>query len=191
MSLDFGRLAEYVVAARKAHGWRQQDLADAAHIGVSSVQNIEAARPFSRTPVSLRRVENAFGWAPGSCKAILLGAEPTPLREPADDHVHDADGTRVPAVTPERGSDLPMRVQMALADGNLLDADVLEINVAGEPLSVIVVAKTGASNTSEQRGVLREQMSRFDQIRRGLHDTATSPESDHPETDGSGGGSRT
>ena len=82
MTPDFRRLAAAVAKARELRGWRQTDLASAAGVGVSSVQNLEAAREFRRTPPSLRRIEAALGWEEGSGQAILRGGDPTLKEQP-------------------------------------------------------------------------------------------------------------
>jgi transcriptional regulator with XRE-family HTH domain len=82
MNQDFRRLATAVVKARELRGWRQTDLATAAGVGISSVQNLEAGRQFSRMPPSLRRIEAALGWEEGSAVATLQGGEPTPKQQP-------------------------------------------------------------------------------------------------------------
>jgi len=92
MSLDFARLGAAIVAARKARGWSQQDLADASGVSLSTVQNFEAARRFRRVPTTLKQIEAALEWETGSGLEIAQGGEPRLLKT-ATPRVgpHDAD----------------------------------------------------------------------------------------------------
>jgi transcriptional regulator with XRE-family HTH domain len=71
MSLDYKRLGAFVAQARQDHDWRQSDLAEAASVSLSTVQNIETGRPFRRFPSSYSRIERVLGVAPGGFREIL------------------------------------------------------------------------------------------------------------------------
>jgi transcriptional regulator with XRE-family HTH domain len=160
MSQDFKRLGAKVREAREARGWRQPDLADAAHVGLSSVQNVEAGRAFSRFPASLRKIETALGWEEGSSLAILDGGEstlrrqtvPEPTAEPADP---TSDSTK------STTEDLPIPVQVALAFGRLLDYDVYTTEVDGEQVKMISLAYTN----SEAIDALSRQLEKFGEVK--------------------------
>lgn len=80
MSLDFVRLGRLVAAAREARGWRQEDLAQAAGMSRSAIQNLERGRPFRRMPPTLKRVEQELGWEAGAARIILEGGDPSPRK---------------------------------------------------------------------------------------------------------------
>ncbi|MGW3491952.1 helix-turn-helix domain-containing protein [Streptomyces sp. NPDC001054] len=123
MTRDWTRLAKAVEARRKTLGLSQVQLADKAGVSESTVQNLEAGHRRTRMPTSLPGVERALGWAPESAASILTGGEPTPLPEPA----------------PEAPK-LPLRIQQELADGQLIDATVLDL-APGSGAKMIVVVK--------------------------------------------------
>jgi transcriptional regulator with XRE-family HTH domain len=79
MSLDFDRLGAAIANARTARGWFQVDLAAAAHVSESTVQNFEGGRPFRREPSTLKHIEAALGWERGSGMIVARGGEPTLL----------------------------------------------------------------------------------------------------------------
>jgi transcriptional regulator with XRE-family HTH domain len=156
MTLDFDRLAHAAREARKTRGWRQEDVADRAHVGISSVQNMEGGRSFSRFPSTYRKIGEALGWDDDSPMAILRGGDPTPRRETGPSLTAPPD---TPSSQPAGASvdDLPGRARLALASGQTFDADVMEWKVAGEDFSVIVVAKVGKYDTLEKQQAAKSQ----------------------------------
>lgn len=161
MPMDYKRLATFVREAREARGWRQEDLAAAAHIGLSSVQNVEAGRPFTRIPASLRKIDAALGWEEGSCHAVLRGDEPTPRRETSENSVASGDADAFASAR----RPMPVPVQLALEEGELLDYDVVTFEVDGEPVTMVALAKTGVASNEQKREVLRKQLEVFGRIK--------------------------
>lgn len=80
---DWLRLADYVRTARDEKGWSQADLAERAGIGLSTVQLLERGVHRTRMPTTFPAVERVLGWAPGTGRAVLLGAEPKTWRQVA------------------------------------------------------------------------------------------------------------
>lgn len=144
MSRDWVRLGHAIEAARDAKGMTQVALAAAADVSESTVQNLEAGKERQRQPPSVKKVEAALGWAPGSADAVLTGGDPTPLAKPGP----SAGG----ALPGEGAAGLPLRILQELSDGPLLDTTVLPLS--GDSRMVIVVK--GAPDASP------------DQIRRDL-----------------------
>jgi hypothetical protein len=73
---NWERLGDYVVARRTALGMRDRQ-AFAAATGVTdrTLGKLENGKRVSAS--TLGAVENQLGWAPGSCRRILAGGEPT------------------------------------------------------------------------------------------------------------------
>jgi len=74
--LDWKRLGEYLLQRRQRLGMTQADVANAAGVAVSTVQNFERARVPKVLPNRLTAVVVALGWDPGSGMAIASGGEP-------------------------------------------------------------------------------------------------------------------
>ncbi|MGW9245822.1 helix-turn-helix domain-containing protein [Streptomyces badius] len=143
MSRDWVRLGHAIETARDAKGMTQVALAEAANVSESTVQNLEAGKERVRQPPSVKKVEAALGWAPGSADAVLAGGEPTPLST--------APSSETPPVGDQAG--LPLRIIQELSDGPLLDTTVLPLS--GDSRMVIVVkGSTDASPEQIRRDLL-------------------------------------
>lgn len=139
MSRDWVRLGHAIEAARDAKGMTQVALARAADISESTVQNLESGVERKRQPPSLKKVEVALGWAPGSAESVLVGGEPTPIAEPPQGD------TAGPADAGTAG--LPLRIIQELSDGPLLDTTVLRLS---DDSRMVIVVK-GAPNASPEQ----------------------------------------
>jgi transcriptional regulator with XRE-family HTH domain len=72
---NWERLGDYVVARRTALGMRdRRALAAATGVTDRTLGKLENGKRVSAS--TLGAVENHLGWAPGSCRRILAGAEP-------------------------------------------------------------------------------------------------------------------
>ncbi|MFJ6487030.1 helix-turn-helix domain-containing protein [Streptomyces californicus] len=139
MSRDWVRLGHAIEAARDAKGMTQVALATAADVSESTIQNLEAGKARVRQPPSVKKVEAALGWAPGSADAVLAGGEPTPA--PATQN------TESPQAGDQTG--LPLRIIQELSDGPLLDTTVLPLS--GDSRMVIVVKGTPDASPEQIR----------------------------------------
>ncbi len=73
---DWRRLADYVVARRVELGMRdRRAFAEATGVTERTLGKLENGQSVS--PSTLGMVENRLGWAPGSCRRVLAGGEPT------------------------------------------------------------------------------------------------------------------
>src|SRR6202161_1652035 len=73
---DWKRLGDYAVAGRIALGVRDpRALAAATGVTDRTLGKLENGKRVSAS--TLGAVENHLGWAPGSCRRILAGGEPT------------------------------------------------------------------------------------------------------------------
>ena len=144
MSQDWARLAAAIRSARRARGWTQHDLAAEADIGFSTVQRLEGAKPFSRRPPSLDRIERAFDWKVGSVDAILAGGDPVPAARDDIEATRADDGT---VAVHARQSRLPRRIEHELAEGEVLDTEVIQLG--NSRVRMIVVAMEPSDGESE------------------------------------------
>lgn len=140
-----GRLAAIKVE-RESRGMTQAELADAAGVAESTIQNLEGARTYTTEPRTLRVVEAAL------------------RREAPDGHQPPSpDGTPTP--TP-RGSGMPLRVQRELTDGEIVDTDVIDLSVGGMKLIVVVTREAGEAATDENQ--MRRGLREWSRIQRRL-----------------------
>jgi transcriptional regulator with XRE-family HTH domain len=161
---DFHRLAEAIQARTTALGWSQQDLVSHSGLSRTTIQKLWQGdgtyAPSRKTRIAL---EQALGWERGSVDSVLAGGDPTVRRDGTQ-----ASDVQVDDVSPPvRGSSapaFPMRVQLALEEGQPLDYDVLEFEVGGRPMSIVAWAQTGVYDTEEDRAALREQLAMFHRL---------------------------
>jgi hypothetical protein len=180
MSLDWARLATAIRRARESRRtpdgshMTQQQLAVAASVSESTIQNLEdPAHTYTRRPTTLPRVEAALGWMPGSVDAILVGGEPTLLAETAA--ASPAAGSRDAA---PGGQMLPLRVQHALDEGDLLDTEVLELSSGG--VRMVVVVKRDPSRTTEDKEQIARDLAEWSRVQRDLRGIVSRKESGEP-----------
>ena len=73
---DWLRLADYVVGRRVELGMRdRRAFAQATGVTERTIGKLENGQHVS--PSTLAMAENRLGWAPGSCRRVLAGGEPT------------------------------------------------------------------------------------------------------------------
>jgi transcriptional regulator with XRE-family HTH domain len=110
---NWERLGDYVVARRIALGMRDRR-AFAAATGVTdrTLGKLENGKRVSAS--TLGAVENHLGWAPGSCRRILVGGEPTVVTASAGHPQYDDPTLQHIAETPGLPPDV-VRGLIALA----------------------------------------------------------------------------
>jgi transcriptional regulator with XRE-family HTH domain len=73
----WARLGVAIRSERERYGWSREQLARAASVSVTAVQNAERGRvPIRRWPQTIARVERSLGWHPGTAKAVIEGGTP-------------------------------------------------------------------------------------------------------------------
>ncbi len=96
---DWRRLADYVVARRVELGMRdRRALAAATGVTDRTLGKLENGHRVSASTLGL--IENRLGWAPGSCRRILDGEEPSPARAGQREAGYDDPTLRHLASTP-------------------------------------------------------------------------------------------
>lgn len=146
-----GRLAAIKVE-RESRGMTQAELADAAGVAESTIQNLEGARDYTTEPRSLRVVEAA-------------------LRRPAHDGHQSPNLDSASPATP-RHPGMPLRVQRELADGEVVDTDVIDLSVGGMKLIVVVTREAGEETVNDDQ--MRRGLREWSRIQRQLRNIGTS-----------------
>lgn len=154
MPRDWTLLATAIKERRLALRLTQVDLASAAGVSESTVQNLEAGETRTRIPTSLPKVEAALGWKEGAASAVLAGSEPTLAASGGD-----SGGGSV--------TELPLRIIQELAEGPLLDTTVLDLTPLGSDARMIVVVK-GAPDASPDQ--IRKDLAAWAAAQRRLRD---------------------
>ncbi|WP_433451495.1 helix-turn-helix domain-containing protein [Streptomyces sp. CA-142005] len=172
---DWKRLAEAIRDARKARGWRQEDLAEAAGTGYSTVQRAESSDGYKTMPLTIDKIERALGWAPGSARTVLEGGTPTLVTDsaipgPAAETPASDSGDAAGFV-----SRLPARIQHELADGELVDTDVIELKRKG--MRLIVFATRDPEQAPENRAEKAEDIREWTRVQRRLRGLASDGDS--------------
>jgi transcriptional regulator with XRE-family HTH domain len=109
---DWRRLADYVVARRVELGMRERRaLAAATGVTDRTLGKLENGHRVSASTLAV--IENELGWAPGSCRRILAGSEPS-LATASPDGSYDDPTLRHLANTPGLPPDV-VRGLIALA----------------------------------------------------------------------------
>jgi hypothetical protein len=110
---DWRRLADYVVARRVELGMRdRRALAAATGVTDRTLGKLENGQRVSASTLGV--IENRLGWAPGSCRRILAGGEPTLVAAGQGDTEYDDPTLRHLASTPGLPPDV-VRGLVALA----------------------------------------------------------------------------
>lgn len=169
MSKDWARLARAIQHARESRrmpgGLRmtQQQLAEAAEVSLSTIQNLEdPGRTPRRRPPTLAAVERVF-WKPGSVDAVLAGGNPVPVSDAAP-----ASGVATPPADPPTarlGERLPLRVRHEL-DGEVFDTDVIDLGRSGMKMVVVITRDPGQDLPDDDE--LREDYREWSRVQREL-----------------------
>lgn len=128
MDLDWAALATAIAARRKALGLTQQDLADQAGVGLTTIQKLErSSETWSKVQPVHREAAYLLGWTRESVEELLQGGEPTIA----------AGG--MPASLP---ANAPDRVREALR-GTLVDAEVIDLAPDDPERQAVLLFKRG------------------------------------------------
>jgi len=99
ISEDWDRLADYVVARRVELGMRdRRALAAATGVTDRTLGKLETGHRVSASTLGV--LDNVLGWAPGSCRRLLSGGEPSLVSAPPGSGGYDDPTLRHLASTP-------------------------------------------------------------------------------------------
>jgi DNA-binding transcriptional regulator LsrR (DeoR family) len=115
------RLAQWIDRIRRENGWTQQDLSRKAQVSRPVVSRLvnQAEVPSRRS--TRDAIGAAIGWEPGSCDAVLAGADPT------------ESGTHL-SVTAEAAWRLAQRIDQARQEVGLTKNDLGRIAGVSRPV---------------------------------------------------------
>ncbi|KUO22422.1 helix-turn-helix transcriptional regulator [Streptomyces dysideae] len=168
---DWKRLAKAIRDARKARGWRQGNLAEAAGVSYSTVQRAESSDGYKTMPLTIDKLERALGWAPGSAKTVLAGGAPALLSESGEDAPGtEAEGCASGDAAEQFMARLPTRIQHELADGELVDTDVIELKRKG--MRLVVFATRGPDQVPDDKAAKAEDIREWTRVQRRLRGLA-------------------
>jgi hypothetical protein len=106
MNEDLQNLADHVKARRDEKDWSQLDVYNRGGPSNSTLTAIEAARPPAPSRSTIRKLDIALDWEPGSTRDVLAGGEPTPI-VPVDARVDVPKITAPPGTVRTSEDDVP------------------------------------------------------------------------------------
>jgi transcriptional regulator with XRE-family HTH domain len=148
MTREWERRLAAVKTEREKRGLTQVELADAAGVTESTVQNLEGGRTYKRKPESLDIV-----WAA--------------LRPDGAGPAADQDDS---ATIPPRQAAVPLRVQHELSEGEVVDTDVIDLSRGGMKM-VVVVTRDPASPAIDPDAV-RDDYAEWTRVQRAIRKIA-------------------
>lgn len=159
MERDWAYLGAALRSARDVMGLTQAEMGERIGIGRDAVRNIEAGET-RRLTGTIREYGRAVGWAPGSVEAVLGRGAPIPAApdSPAAPASSDSSNPGFYA------AGMPARIVFELSDGHVLDTDVIDLSVPGSDAKLVLVAKAGTSDASDEQK--REDLLRWARIQR-------------------------
>jgi len=83
------RLGRRVTAERSRRRWSVQHLAAIADLSIRTIEYIEGGTRDGYRQSTLARIEDAFGWTPGSCERIVEGGQPRRTQDHLLARIHD------------------------------------------------------------------------------------------------------
>ncbi|MGW4028219.1 helix-turn-helix domain-containing protein [Streptomyces sp. NPDC004838] len=141
MDKDWQALAAAMKSARVAKGLTQAQLAEAIGVSRATIQSVEQGRSMVRVTRTLLAMARALGWPEGRVEAILDGRWSPEM----------APGEKAAALRPTSG--LPLSIEHALTEGDLIDAQVAAF--AGGDAQLVTILMTEAALSHDQlRAVL-------------------------------------
>lgn len=146
MTREWERRLAAVKAEREKRGLTQVELADAAGVTESTVQNLEGGRDYRRKPSKLEAV-----W-----EALQAGEDP--FESTAD------------SPASKRQAAVPLRVQHELTDGDVVDTDVIDLSRGGMKMVVVVTRDPDATPADED--AMRADFAEWTRVQRAIRQIA-------------------
>jgi hypothetical protein len=140
---------------------RLREVASRAHMSEPNLYRIRTGETITRA--AKIALEEALEWEPGSIDAILAGGEPTVRRQ---DSTKPSGPVKTPATDAlaSDAAELPPAIQLILADGKVLDYDLITFPGDGAPSAFMVLAHESTYADEESRAELRRRLQEFRRI---------------------------
>ncbi|WP_043469036.1 helix-turn-helix domain-containing protein [Kitasatospora sp. MBT66] len=174
MERDWARLGSLLRAGRQAGGSTQDELGALIGVTRNALATIEKGEA-RRVTSTIRSYAREVGWAEGSVERVLAGGEPV-LREPGDEPEPPSsqqDPGRGPAavdaaraIADALVARLPQRVLQELADGHVIDTDVLDLRPDGSVALMTLVLER--SEDLPPAAQVRDDLREWSRVQRGL-----------------------
>lgn len=148
MTRQWERRLAAVKAERKKRGLTQVELADAAGVTESTIQNLEGGRAYKRKPEKLDAV-----WE------VLQAAD----NDGAADQANSS-----PALAGQAA--VPLRVRHELDDGDVVDTDVIDLSRGGMKMVVVVTRDPGSA--VPDAATMREDFAEWTRVQRAIRKIA-------------------
>ncbi|MFD7410653.1 helix-turn-helix domain-containing protein [Kitasatospora purpeofusca] len=163
MSRDWARLGRLLRAGREAAGRTQDDLGTEIGVTRNAIAAIEAGAAKRITP-TIRSYARAVGWSDTAVDAVLAGDDPFVAEGSAAPSA--AAETAARAIADALLARLPQRVLQELADGHVIDTDLLDLRPDGSVALMALVLERGTDLPSPDR--VREDLREWSQVQRRL-----------------------
>lgn len=157
MTRNWKRLGDAIRGRREELGMAyKKDLAAAAGVTRQSVESLEAGKHRDRMPPTVKPIEKALGWEPGTAARILAGEDVQPQN----------------GVTPRLAEGMPVRVVQELSSGEAVDTEVVELDVPGSPFKLVAIFKQDAPAADADPEEMARALAKWSRMQRALREIA-------------------
>ncbi|MER5769590.1 helix-turn-helix domain-containing protein [Streptomyces sp. NPDC001985] len=143
MTWNWPALGNHLQAAREARRMTQPQLADRVGVSLSTVQSVEAGKPFAKVTPTIRAMARIVGWTEDSPEAVLAGEEPSYVED------YPRAGGDEPPQEEQETPALPPLIAEELREGQILGSGVYDLTQEGSSAQLIVIVKGPSDATPE------------------------------------------
>ncbi|NYV73652.1 helix-turn-helix transcriptional regulator [Streptomyces sp. UH6] len=166
MTQDWARLGALLRTAREDRlALSQADLGERIGVGRNALRAVEAGTGKRITP-TIRRYAHEVGWTEDSIESVLAGGEPVLREDSADTAAQAVQADAVTELAKALVARLPARVLQELADGEVMDTDIVDLRKDGSSAVMTLVVKRG--DGPAQPDQVREDLSAWAKAQREL-----------------------
>lgn len=175
MEKDWARLGSELRAARVASGRTQGELGASIGVVRNSIATVEqgGARRITST---IRSYAREVGWLDGSVESVLVGGSPVLPAAPAPSATGSPPGPPEPtelelAIARQLVARLSPRVLQELADGHVIDTDVLDLREDGSVAVMALVIERGEEPPAPAQ--VRDDLQEWSRVQRDMRRAVT------------------
>jgi transcriptional regulator with XRE-family HTH domain len=162
MERDWVRLGTALRDAREATGLTQAEMGERIGVGRDAVRSIEGGDS-KRITATIKAYAREVGWTDESIRAVLDGGVPTAVAGTAEGSGPVANDPNY-GNAPSYAKGMPARVRLELEDGEVLDAEVIDLSAPGSEAALVMVVKAGSENASDEQK--RAELLRWARVQR-------------------------